>query len=254
MNALADKPKFAVEGARIALNDSIKHAIAGKDAAGIIREACALIAPDRLALASSLSIEDQVATHLLCAVNPRPRIFTLDTGRLFAETYETMEQSMERYHFRYEILAPDTVELEKLVAMQGPNLFYRGVELRKSCCTVRKTQPLARLLSTVDAWICGLRREQAVTRILIQPVEWDNAHGIIKINPLFDWKEADVRQFVKQHDVPYNPLQDRGFRSVGCAPCTRAIGPDDDVRAGRWWWEAPEHKECGLHRSPDFQI
>ncbi len=132
--------------------------------------------------------------------------------------------------------------------------FYRSVEMRKLCCAVRKTHPLKKLLSTVDAWICGLRREQSITRTAVEPIEWDEANGIIKINPLFDWTEKQVWEFIRANDIPYNILQDRGFRSLGCAPCTRAITVFDDIRAGRWWWEDPEHKECGLHKAPDYQI
>ena len=207
-----------------------------------------LLRPSRVVLASSLSAEDQVLTHILCKVITKPRIFTLDTGRLFPETYETMEKTMQRYGFRYEILAPDTVELEKMVSEFGPNLFYGSVDFRKRCCEVRKINPLRRILKTADAWICGLRRFQAVTRTEVEVLNQDEAFGLIKVNPLFDWTEKQVLDYVKENDIPYNPLQDRGFRSIGCAPCTRAVGEEDDVRAGRWWWEEPEHKECGLHK------
>ncbi len=226
---------------------SLKLAVSGKDALDIVTEAFKLVSSNRIVLASSLSAEDQVLTHIVCSAVEKPRIFTLDTGRLFPEIYETMERTMERYGFHYEVLAPDTSEIEGMVSEHGPNLFYRSTELRKLCCSVRKTHPLRRVLSTADAWVCGLRRDQAVTRTETVPIEWDDGNNIIKINPLFDWTEADVWKFIRQNDIPYNPLHDRGFRSIGCAPCTRAIGPDDDVRSGRWWWEEPEHKECGLH-------
>lgn len=226
---------------------SLKLAVSGKDAKGIITEVLKLIPPNRIVLASSLSAEDQVLTHIVCSAVEKPRIFTIDTGRLFPEIYETMERSMERYGFHYEVLAPNTSEIEGMVGEHGPNLFYRSIELRKLCCSVRKIHPLMRVLSTADAWVCGLRRDQAITRTETEPIEWDDENNIIKINPLFDWSEGDVWKFIRQNDIPYNPLHDRGFRSIGCAPCTRAIGPDDDVRAGRWWWEEPEHKECGLH-------
>ncbi len=207
---------------------------------------------DRVVLASSQSMEDQVLTHLVCAVQRRPRIFTLDTGRLFPETYTTMEATMERYGFRYEFLVPDANELRNLLSEKGPDCFYRSVELRKQCCAVRKSHPLRRVLSTADVWICGLRREQAVTRDNIDPIEWDLANGLVKVNPLYDWSEKQVTEFVNRYVIPYNPLQDQGFRSIGCAPCTRAIGPGEPVRSGRWWWEAPEHKECGLHSRPQY--
>lgn len=217
------------------------------DAQGVIALVYETFIADRIVLASSLSREDQVLTHLVCAANSQPRIFTLDTGRLFPETYTTMEATMERYGFRYEFLLPDTDELRDVLWENGPDCFYRSIELRKRCCAVRKTHPLRRVLSTADVWICGLRREQAITRDEIDPIEWDLVNGLIKVNPLYNWSEEQVTAFVNHENIPYNPLQDRGFRSIGCAPCTRAIGPEDAVRSGRWWWEDPEHKECGLH-------
>jgi phosphoadenosine phosphosulfate reductase len=205
---------------------------------------------ERVVLASSLSAEDQVLTHLLSGATSTPRIFTLDTGRLFPETYAAMEKSMQRYGFRYEVMCPNTRELESMLREHGPNLFYRSVELRKVCCSIRKAHPLKRVLTTASVWICGLRREQSITRGALKPVEWDATNGIVKINPLHDWTEKQVWNFIHSNNIPYNLLQDCGFRSIGCAPCTRAVTVDDDVRAGRWWWEEPEHKECGLHSGP----
>jgi len=225
----------------------LQHAIDGKDAEATVREVLRILPAGRVVLASSLSVEDQVLTHLLCAVHARPRIFTLDTGRLFPETYETMERTMQRYGFHYEVLAPDTRELEEMVRMHGPNLFYQSVESRKLCCSVRKINPLRRVLSTADAWICGLRREQSVTRRSVDKIEWDEAFGLCKINPLIDWTQQQVWDYIRKNDVPYNALHDQGYPSIGCLPCTRGIEPGEDVRAGRWWWENPEHKECGLH-------
>ncbi len=231
----------------------LRHALDGKDAEETVGEAVRILPADRVVLASSLSIEDQALTHLLCAIQTQPRIFTLDTGRLFPETYETMERTMERYGCRYEVLAPDTRELEEMVRTHGPNLFYRSVELRKLCCAVRKIHPLRRVLATADAWLCGLRREQSVTRRAAEQVEWDETFGLCKINPLIDWTEAQVWEYIRRNKIPYNPLHDRGYPSIGCAPCTRAVNPGQDLRAGRWWWENPEHKECGLH-VPNGQI
>lgn len=206
--------------------------------------------PQRVALASSFGVEDQVLTHMLAQATPAPRIFTLDTGRQFQETYDTMQRSVERYAIRYEVYAPEADEVAALIAEKGPNLFYRSLQDRKDCCDVRKIRPLRKALATMDAWICGLRREQSVTREQLELVAWDADNGLYKVCPLFDWTEEQVWDYIRKHDVPYNTLHDRGFRSIGCAPCTRAVAPGDDVRAGRWWWEAPEHKECGLHAGP----
>ncbi len=229
------------------LLSKLQRATGGKDAESVVNEAFRVLPADRLVLASSLSIEDQVLTHLVCTVTAKPRILTLDTGRLFPETYEVMERTMQRYGFRYEVLVPDTRELEEMVRTHGPNLFYASVELRKVCCAVRKTNPLRRVLSTTDAWMCGLRREQSVTRRSVQKVEWDATFGLCKINPLIDWTEQQVWQSIRENRIPYNALHDQGFSSIGCAPCTRVVRPGEDIRAGRWWWEQPEHKECGLH-------
>lgn len=204
----------------------------------------------RIALASSFGAEDQVLTDMLARIEPSARIFTLDTGRLFQETYDVMQSSTERYGFAYEVLAPEAADIAQLISIDGPNLFYASVEKRKSCCEVRKLRPLRKVLGTVDAWICGLRRDQGVTRSEVEAVSWDAEFGIYKVCPLFDWSEEQVWDYIRAHHVPYNALHDRGFRSIGCAPCTRAVQPGEDARSGRWWWESPEHKECGLHRSP----
>ncbi len=225
----------------------ISKSLSSQGAEGLINLAIKNFGPSRIVLASSLSVEDQVLTHLLKRVTNKPRIFTLDTGRLSGETYQTMESTARRYNFNYEVLFPDTTELEVMVNTHGPDLFYTSSELRKLCCSVRKIHPLKRVLATADAWICGLRSEQSITRTGLNAVEWDDTNSIVKINPLFDWTEQQVWDFIHSHNIPYNPLQDRGFRSIGCAPCTRAITEHDDIRAGRWWWEEPEHKECGLH-------
>jgi phosphoadenosine phosphosulfate reductase len=169
---------------------------------------------------------------------------------MFQETYDTMQQSVERYQNSYEVYAPEAADIAALIAKDGPNLFYSSVENRKACCAVRKLKPLRKVLATVDAWICGLRRDQSVTRTEVELVSWDAEFSIYKICPLYDWSEAQVWDYIKKNNVPYNALHDRGFRSIGCAPCTRAVSPGEDIRGGRWWWESPEHKECGLHRSP----
>lgn len=203
---------------------------------------------DRLALASSMGAEDQVLTDLIARHWPQVEIFTLDTGRLFPETLDLIQTTSEHYGKAIRVYAPDHESVEQMVGEHGVNLFRRSVELRKQCCAVRKVEPLLRALKGVDAWITGLRSGQAATRGAVDAVEWDAAHGKVKINPLHKWDEEQVWTYIREHRVPYNPLHDRGFPSIGCAPCTRAIRPGEDVRAGRWWWEAPEHRECGLHR------
>ncbi len=202
----------------------------------------------RVAISSSMSAEDQILTHMAVAVDPSVEIFTLDTGRLFPETYDLIQRTNERYHIKIKVFFPERREIEEMVNSKGINLFYESEANRKLCCDVRKLRPLARALAPLDAWICGLRTEQSVTRILTQHVEWDAKNGLIKVNPLSEWLEKDVWKYIKEHDIPYNPLHDKGFPSIGCQPCTRAVKPGEDLRAGRWWWETPEKKECGLHK------
>ncbi|MFQ6093429.1 MAG: phosphoadenylyl-sulfate reductase [bacterium] len=203
---------------------------------------------DRIALASSFGAEDVALIDMMIKTDPEARIFTLDTGRLPQETYEVMERIRVKYGVKIEVFCPDTKSVEQMVREHGPNLFYRDIELRKLCCQVRKTEPLNRALSNIAAWICGLRRDQSVTRVEIKKVEIDRAHGsILKINPLADWTEQRVWHYIKENNVPYNALHDRNYPSIGCDPCTRSVGPGEDIRAGRWWWEAPHQRECGLH-------
>ncbi len=211
---------------------------------------------DKIAFASSFGAEDQVLTDMICRISSNARIFTLDTGRLHEATYKVAEATRKKYNVGIKVLFPDYQQVEKMVGKHGFNLFYDSVENRKLCCQVRKTEPLKRDLSTLDAWICGLRKEQSLTRCDINAVEWDKAFGLIKICPLINWSEKDVWKYIRDNDIPYNELHDRGFPSIGCEPCTRAICIGEDIRAGRWWWELPEHKECGLHakRAPDYQI
>jgi phosphoadenosine phosphosulfate reductase len=201
----------------------------------------------RIALASSLGAEDQVLTDLILKIDPGARIFILDTGRLPQETYETIANNMAHYSRSFEIYFPQTSAVESLVSLNGPDLFHESIEKRHQCCTVRKVEPLQRVLNTLDVWITGLRREQSVTRQEIQKIEWDETNQLLKINPLIDWSTEQVWQYIRGNKIPYNKLHDQGYPSIGCAPCTRAVNPGEDIRAGRWWWEAPEHKECGLH-------
>lgn len=204
--------------------------------------------PGRIALSSSLSIEDQVLTDIIVRQNKSARIFTLDTGRLFPETYQLIDKTNLTYGTQIEVFFPDYHEVQRMVREEGINLFYNSIESRHRCCQIRKLEPLSRAFQGLDAWICGLRREQSVTRKDMLVVEWDEMHGLIKVNPLISWTEQQVWDYIREHHVPYNRLHDRGYPSIGCEPCTRAVQPGEDVRAGRWWWENPEHRECGLHQ------
>jgi phosphoadenosine phosphosulfate reductase len=204
--------------------------------------------PGDVVFASSLGLEDQVITDMICRQNLDIQIFTLDTGRLFNESLDLLARTEAAYGIRIQVYFPDAAAVEKLVAERGINLFLESVENRRHCCGVRKVEPLRRALRGRAAWICGLRREQSPTRSGLEVIEDDQVNGLIKINPLLDWTEAQVREYAQDAQVPYNPLHDRGFASIGCACCTRAIPPGADPRSGRWWWESPEHKECGLHK------
>jgi phosphoadenosine phosphosulfate reductase len=197
--------------------------------------------------ATSLSAEDQVITDMLMKLTPEIDIFTLDTGRLPQETYNVLEETRNRYNKNIDIVFPETGAVEVMVNNNGPNLFYESIEKRKLCCRIRKVEPLKRKLSGKKAWICGLRREQASTRTELKVIEWDINLGINKINPIAGWSDKQVFDYIKQNNVPYNRLHDNGYPSIGCVCCTRAIKSEEEIRAGRWWWENPEHKECGLH-------
>jgi phosphoadenosine phosphosulfate reductase len=202
----------------------------------------------KIAFASSLGAEDQVLTHLIASINPATKIFTLDTGRLFPETYDLIERTNNRYKIRMDLYFPDTGKVENMVREKGINLFYESIENRKLCCHIRKIEPLRRALSGIDIWITGLRKEQSNSRNTMTLVEKDeNNNGILKLNPLIDWTEEMVWNFIHENNIPYNKLHDKGFPSIGCQPCTRAVEPREDFRAGRWWWEMEGKKECGLH-------
>ncbi len=207
----------------------------------------------QVAFATSLGEEDQVLTDMIARHAPGIEVFTLDTGRLFAETYELLAKNQKKYpQLTLKVYYPDTKAVEEMVKSKGINLFYESVENRKLCCGVRKVEPLRRALAGKVAWITGLRRSQSLTRSDAQVFEWDEANGKIKINPLIDWSLERVRAYVKEHRVDVSPLHTQGFISIGCQPCTRAIKPGEDIRAGRWWWEQPESKECGLHNNPKW--
>jgi len=218
------------------------------DAVDVLRRALDALGPERVALSASFGPEDIVILDLLTGVVPRPRVFTLDTGRLPEETYALIERVRERFEIDVEVFAPDAAQVEAMVAERGPNLFYRSIDDRQRCCDVRKVRPLQRALATVDGWITGLRREQTMTRARTPKIGLDLEHGLIwKVAPLADWTEAQVWAHIRERDLPYNALHDRGYPSIGCAPCTRAVEPGEDPRAGRWWWETDGARECGLH-------
>ncbi|WP_419771063.1 MAG: phosphoadenylyl-sulfate reductase [Candidatus Marinarcus sp.] len=202
----------------------------------------------KIALSSSFGAEDQVLTDMILKQDKSAKIFTLDTGRLPYETYSVMDNTNLKYNIKVDVYFPDAKEVETLYKEQGINGFYESIENRKRCCFVRKIAPLQRALQGLNIWITGLRASQSITREAMHLVEYDENNKVIKLNPLLLWSEEDVWDYIKTHKVPYNKLHDHGYPSIGCAPCTRAIKEGKDIRSGRWWWENPEHKECGLHK------
>lgn len=218
-----------------------------EDPKAVLAKALELYHP-AITLACSFSIEDAAVIDMLMKIRKDARVFALDTGRLNPETYECAEQLRRRYKVQIEWLFPKNEAVEALENTKGLFSFKQSVENRKECCGIRKVEPLGRALAGMKAWITGLRREQSVTRSDLKVLEIDGSHGgIVKINPLAAWTLEDTWKYTKENFVPYNKLYDVGYASIGCAPCTRAIEPGEDQRAGRWWWENPEHKECGLH-------
>ncbi len=203
--------------------------------------------PGKVAFSTSLGAEDQVITHLLAGAGGAINVFTLDTGRMFQETYDLLSITRQRYGFPIGIRFPEADAISKMVDEKGINLFYDSIENRKQCCHLRKIEPLKRALKGMEIWITGLRKEQSVTRENICTIEWDEDLALINVNPLIEWSDVKVWDFIREHKVPYNPLHDKGFPSIGCLPCTRATQKGEGIRAGRWWWENPEGKECGLH-------
>ncbi|MCX7956526.1 MAG: phosphoadenylyl-sulfate reductase [Endomicrobia bacterium] len=213
---------------------------------------------DKVALASSFSAEDVILIDILVKISKKlslvPRIFTLDTGRLNQETYDVMDKIRDKYNIRIEVYFPNYEEVEEMVQEHGFNLFYNSLEFRRLCCNIRKVRPLNRIMKNLDAWICGLRKEQSVTRSEVKKLEREKRvidgveKEVIKINPIIDWIEKEVWDYIKKNKVPYNVLYDKGYTSIGCAPCTRPTKKIEDIRAGRWWWEDSDKKECGLHK------
>ncbi len=203
--------------------------------------------PGEIVFSTSLGYEDQVITHQIFANNLNIEIFTLDTGRLFSETYSVWNSTLDRYKKQIKVYYPNTEAVEKLVSEKGPSCFYESVDNRKECCHIRKVEPLKRALKGKKIWITGIRAEQSGNRSDMPQLEWDEANQIIKFHPILNWTFEEVKSFINKHNIPYNPLHDKGFVSIGCAPCTRAIREGEDFRAGRWWWEDKSKKECGLH-------
>jgi len=200
-----------------------------------------------IVFSTSFGWEDQVITHMIFANNIPIKVFTLETGRLFPETYYVWNRTMEIFGKPIHAYYPQHEPLEKMVNVKGPNSFYESVENRKECCGIRKVEPLNRALAGNKCWITGIRAEQSANRQFMENVEWDEQHQLIKFHPIFDWTLDDVKDYIKKYNIPYNTLHDKGFPSIGCLPCTRAVQPGEDFRAGRWWWEDQSKKECGLH-------
>ena len=209
---------------------------------------------DRVALACSLSAEDTVLLHILASISKNARVFVLDTGRLYEETYETLESCRSRYGLKIELYFPKNFAVEKLIKNKGSYSFYKSLANRKECCSIRKLEPLKRALHGLDAWITGLRHEQSITRTEMQMLELDQmqvdsgeTRTLLKVNPLLNWNWKEVLEFAEKNKVPLHPLHAKGYPSIGCAPCTRAVQKGEELRSGRWWWEETQNKECGLH-------
>ena len=206
--------------------------------------------PRRVSFSSSLGIEDQAILHAIAKSGAAIDVFTLDTGRHFYETLETLEASEQRYGLKIRVMFPDATEVETLVKRDGIMGFRYDIDARKACCHVRKVLPLNRALEGAAGWVTGMRREQSQGRAVEPFASWNSEHGLVKLSPIADWTLADTEAYIAANKVPINPLHHQGFPSIGCAPCTRAIRPGEDIRAGRWWWENEDGKECGLHNRP----
>lgn len=221
------------------------------DARAVLGLTLQALGAERVALASSFGAEDMVILDLLAGLVAQPRVLTLDTGRLPQETYDLMDAARRRYGVSIEVVVPRHDAVEAMVRERGLNLFYDSLEARRACCGIRKVEPLGRALAGLSGWITGLRRDQISTRAATPKIALDPAHGNAwKVAPLADWTDAEVWTYIRANDVPYNALHDQGYRSIGCAPCTRAVAADEDPRAGRWWWERPDERECGIHFDP----
>jgi phosphoadenosine phosphosulfate reductase len=228
------------------LNSDLSKQISGLSITDSLRLFTELF-PGQTCFSTSFSIEDQVILHHIAAENLPVSVFTLDTGRLFSETYSVWTASRGKYGIPIKAYIPDAERLEAYVNRKGPNAFYESIENRKECCFIRKVEPLKRALASQKIWVTGLRAEHSGNRSQLNLLEWDEGHQLNKYNPLLHWKQEEVKKYISEYDVPYNILHDRGFVSIGCQPCTRAIRPGEEFRAGRWWWEGADKKECGIH-------
>jgi phosphoadenosine phosphosulfate reductase len=223
---------------------------------GTLTEALSRVAelfPEGVVFSSSLGQEDQLLTDVIFKNNLPVKVFTIDTGRLFNETYELLDRTTARYKKSIQVYFPEAADVEEFVATKGINSFYESVDNRKECCFIRKVKPLNRALQGAKVWITGLRAEQSGNRKDMPMIEWDEQKQLYKFNPLIRWTYDEMISYINEHNVPYNRLHDKGFISIGCAPCTRAIEPGEDARAGRWWWETSQ-KECGLHSDKALQL
>ncbi len=203
--------------------------------------------PKHTSFSTSFGLEDQVITHIIASEQLPILLFTLDTGRQFQQTYSTWAKTLIQYGIEIKSYTPDFDKVSELLSKKGPSSFYESVANRKECCGIRKVEPLRRALKGQKIWITGIRADQSLNRSKMKPIEYDSTYDLIKIHPLFHWTFDDVKQYALKHEIPFNPLHNKGFVSIGCAPCTRAIASDEDFRAGRWWWENHSSKECGLH-------
>jgi phosphoadenosine phosphosulfate reductase len=226
--------------------NELKNKLSGLSVLDQLKFLAALF-PKKILFTTSLGIEDQVITHEIFKNNIEIRVATLDTGRLFPQTYDVLSSTIIKYNKKIEIYFPESEAVEKLVTEKGPYSFYQSVENRKECCSIRKIHPLNRALKGIECWISGIRADQSDSRNHMEWIEFDEAKNLYKFYPLFSWTYDEVKKYIKENNVPYNTLHDKGFVSIGCEPCTKAIKPGEDFRAGRWWWENDGAKECGLH-------
>lgn len=227
--------------------EAVQGELEGQPALEIVRWCYMTFEPQRIVMSTSFGAEGVVLLDMIMQVCPTPRVFTIDTGRMFQETYDVWQKVMEKYRIPIEVCYPDANEINAMIKEQGPNLFYKSVENRKRCCYVRKVAPLRPALKDMHVWLTALRREQSEARATTPVIDFVPDYGLYKVCPLYQWSEETVWEYIRNNGLPYNELYNRGFRTIGCRPCSRAIGPHEDTRAGRWWWEKDAQKECGIH-------